>query len=198
MYLYGASGHAMVVIDILKMMGISVAGFFDDDMILTSHCGIEVRHHWSGEAPVIISVGDNMNRKKIANRIRCEYGTAIHPSAIVSPTASLGCGSVVMPGSIINTYVNIGEHCIINTGASIDHGCSIGDFAHISPHATLCGNVEIGEGTWIGAGSVIIPGIKVGRWCTIGAGSIVTRDIPDGVLAYGNPCKIHRKLDIKL
>jgi acetyltransferase-like isoleucine patch superfamily enzyme len=48
----------------------------------------------------------------------------------------------------------------------------------------------VGEGTWIGAGAVVIPGIRIGKNCIIGAGSVVVKDIPDGVKAYGNPCKI--------
>ena len=88
----------------------------------------------------------------------------------------------------------IGKHCIINTGASIDHESVIADYVHISPHSTLCGNVYVGEGSWIGAGSIVIPGLRIGRWCVIGAGSVVTKDIPDGVLAVGNRCKIIKKI----
>ena len=82
----------------------------------------------------------------------------------------------------------------MNTSASIDHDNVLGDFVHISPHATLCGEVEVGEGTWIGAGTVVKQCVKIGKWSIIGAGSVVVNDIPDGVLAYGNPCKIIRKL----
>jgi acetyltransferase EpsM len=63
----------------------------------------------------------------------------------------------------------------------------------VSPHATLCGNVSVGEGTWIGAGAIVIPGVKIGKNSIIGAGSVVVKDIPDGVVAYGNPCKVIRE-----
>ena len=78
----------------------------------------------------------------------------------------------------------------MNTGASIDHECILGDYVHVSPHATLCGDVQVGEGSWIGAGAVVIPGVRIGKWCVIGAGSVVLHDVPDGVVAVGNPCKI--------
>ena len=61
------------------------------------------------------------------------------------------------------------------------------------PH--FAGNVQIGEGTWIGAGTIVIPGVRIGRWSVIGAGSVVTKDIPDGVLAVGNRCKIIKALN---
>ena len=102
-----------------------------------------------------------------------------------------------MQGAIIQSCASIGKHCIINTGASVDHDCKIEDFVHVSPHATLCGDVNVGEGTWIGAGATIIQGKKIGKWSVIGAGSVVVNDIPDNVLAFGNPCKVIKYLDEK-
>lgn len=55
--------------------------------------------------------------------------------------------------------------------------------------------VTIGDNVWIGGGSILLPGISVGDNTTIGAGSVVTRSIPANCLAYGNPCRVVRKLD---
>lgn len=54
--------------------------------------------------------------------------------------------------------------------------------------------VHIGKNCWIGAGAIILPGINVGDNSVIGAGSVVTKDIPDNVVAVGNPCKVLRKI----
>ncbi|MDD3154648.1 MAG: sugar O-acetyltransferase [Victivallaceae bacterium] len=54
--------------------------------------------------------------------------------------------------------------------------------------------VRIGNNVWIGAGAVILPGIQIGDDSVIGAGSIVTRDIPSGVVAAGNPCRVMREI----
>ncbi|CAM4231542.1 sugar O-acetyltransferase [Zobellia roscoffensis] len=54
--------------------------------------------------------------------------------------------------------------------------------------------VSIGDNVWIGGNSVIFPGVTIGNNVTIGAGSVVTKDLPDDVLAFGNPCKVIRKL----
>lgn len=190
--LFGASGHAKVIMDIVNAQGDDVSCLYDDAPHCSDIHGISVykatESHISG--PLIVSIGSNRVRKLISERYQIEYAKAIHPQAIISPSAIIGKGSVVMPNAIIQADVRIGKHCIINSGASIDHECIIDDFVHISPHATLCGNVHVGEGSWIGAGTTIIPGIKIGRWCTVGAGSVVIRDIPDGTTAYGNPCKI--------
>ena len=55
-------------------------------------------------------------------------------------------------------------------------------------------DVWIGENSWIGAGVVIVPGVCVGKNTVIGVGSVVTRDIPDNVVAVGNPCRVLREL----
>lgn len=186
MYLYGASGHAKVIIDILKAVGEPINGLIDDNPEVEQLQGIPVEHGYSGQTPLIISIGSNFVRKKIANKIGKGFGTAVHPSAIVSPTSRIGEGSVVMQGAIVQAEANIGRHCIINTGASVDHECKIDDYVHISPHATLCGNVSVGEGSWVGAGSTIVQGVTIGKWSVIGAGTIVARNVPDGVLVVGD------------
>ncbi len=54
--------------------------------------------------------------------------------------------------------------------------------------------VEIGSDVWVGGGALILPGVKIGSRAVIGAGSVVTRDIPDGVFAAGNPCRVIREI----
>lgn len=195
MYLYGASGHAKVIIDILTANHILIDALIDDNPELTELHGIPIVHSSEGLSPFIISIGNNKTRQIIAERIRGPFCTAIHPSAIISESARIGEGTVIMQGAIIQSDVRIGQHCIINTAATVDHECIIEDFVHISPNASLCGNVCVGEGTQIGAGSVIVPGVKVGRWSLVRAGSVVTRDIPDYCIAAGNRCKIIKNMN---
>jgi maltose O-acetyltransferase len=55
--------------------------------------------------------------------------------------------------------------------------------------------VEIGADVWVGGGAIILPGVSIGARAVIGAGSVVTRDIPAGVFAAGNPCRVIREID---
>jgi maltose O-acetyltransferase len=55
-------------------------------------------------------------------------------------------------------------------------------------------SVEIGDNVWIGGGAIICPGVKIGNNVTIGAGSVVTKNIPDNVIAVGNPCRVIKKI----
>lgn len=190
-YLYGASGHSMVVKDIAKLSNLDVSCLIDDNPEVNELDGLPVVHSAEGLSPLIVTIGDCQARRKIVEKLgKVDYLTVIHPKSIWAKTVSFGYGTVVMAGVILNPNVSIGNHCIINTGATIDHACIIHDYVHIAPQCTLCGDVEVGEGSWVGAGAIVIQGIHIGKNCFIGAGSVVIKDIPDGALCYGNPAKV--------
>ncbi len=189
MYLFGASGHGKVIKEILEVCGETVEAFIDDNPFITEIAGVMVLHDKVSLAPVIVSIGDNAVRKEIVCRLTGPFGVAIHPSAVVSPSAKIGEGTVIMAGAVVNADAIIGKHCIINTGASIDHECVVGDYCHIAPHATLCGQVHVGEGTLVGVGSCVIPCINIGVWCIVGAGAAVINNISDNMTVKGVPAR---------
>lgn len=192
-YLYGASGHAKVVMDIIKQSHYEVPCLVDDNPKVNELVGLPVVHSAEGLFPMIVTIGDCQIRRKVVEKLSDrKYLTAVHPKAVIADSVKIGSGTVVMAGAILNPYVYIGNHCIINTGASVDHDCVIGNFVHVAPHCTLCGEAKIGDGTWIGAGTTIIQGIHVGKDCFIGAGSVVVKNIPDNSLCYGNPARVIR------
>lgn len=188
MILYGASGHGKVIIDILEANNVPIDFIVDDNPAVKEVLGYEVRPNTGSYDAAIISIGSAEIRRKIVESINVKkYPVAIHPTAIISPRAKIGEGTVVMQGAIVQTCAEIGKHCIINTGASVDHECKIGDYVHIAPQAALSGNVEVGDGTWIGIGAVVKQCIKIGKNCMIGAGATVVKDVPDGATIIGVP-----------
>lgn len=194
MYIYGAGGHAKVVIDILEKNGVKINGLFDDNHEIKSLFNYPV---WSTDEliesekkEIIIAIGVNSTRREIVEKYRFNYGKAIHPNTVISARSMIGEGSVVVGNVTINSDAKIGKHVIINTSSSVGHDCIIEDFVHISPNATLCGEVLVGEGTHIGAGAVIIPGVKIGKWATVGAGSVIISDVPDFSTVVGNPGRV--------
>lgn len=192
MYLYGASGHCKVIIDILLQNHIEIKGVFDDNPKYENILGVPVMLNngaYNNDAEWIISIGNNKIRKKIAEKLGGTFLKAIHPSAVVSKWSRIGEGTVVMAGAVINPDAAIGEHCIINTGAVIEHDCTIESYVHISPNASLAGGVHVGEGSHVGIGASVIQGVKIGKWVTIGAGSVVIRDVPDHATVVGIPAK---------
>ncbi|WP_426481871.1 acetyltransferase [Chryseobacterium sp. R2ACT005] len=194
MYLFGASGHGKVIADIATANDIKIKAFIDQDITKKECYGLPVLNTLpADQEKLIISIGNNAIRKKIAQEIKNEIGILIHPKSINSDSVTIEEGTVVMGGVVINAETTIGKHCIINTNASVDHDCVIEDFVHISPNAALAGGVEIGEGTQIGIGASVIQGIKIGKWCVVGAGAVIINDIPDYSVVVGNPGKIIKK-----
>ena len=190
MILYGASGHAKVIIDILEANGQKIDFIVDDNPSLIELLGYEVRRNTGKYDEAIISIGSCEIRMKVVEGLKVgKYATAVHPSAVVSPRATIDEGTVVMQGGVVQSCAKIGKHCIVNTGASVDHDCEIGDYVHVAPHATVLGGVKVGEGSWIGAGAVVKQYITIGKNCMIGAGAVVLRDVPDGATVVGVPGK---------
>ena len=200
--LYGAGGHSQVIKDLVESNGSKILITYDDHPAGRHHASEEVvmgaradiaNFPHQGD-PMIIAVGDNMERAEIAKFLKSDFATAIHYSAVISSDVQIGMGTMVYAGAIIQPNTVIGKHVIINTGASVDHDNIIDDFVHISPKVALCGHVEIGKGTHVGAAAVVIPKVKIGKWCIIGAGTVVISDIPDYSVAVGNPGRVIKKL----
>lgn len=196
MLLYGAGGHAKVILAAIHACEDSVYGIFDDaPKAGFSSVPVLGRYNSSfmpGEL-LIISIGENEIRKRVSMAVIHPFGTIIHPSSVVDQNAHIGLGTAVLHRSVIQTGVIIGRHVIINTGAIIEHDSHIADFAHVAPGAVICGNVTVGERTLIGVGSIVVPNTMIGSNCLIAAGSVVTTHIPDNVIARGNPARIINK-----
>lgn len=205
--IYGASGHAKVIIDIVEQSGMhTIIGLIDDTGSVNNLMGYPVardmriyldRGVWAG----LVAIGDNWQRSRLVTKIldKCkdfEFVTAIHPSVKIARDVVIGRGTVVMAGCNINPCTRISSHCLINTGSNIDHDCIINDFASLAPGVTLGGNVVVGEYTAVGLGASVTEKIQFGSHTVIGAGSVVVRDIPSHCVAYGNPCKFVRKREV--
>lgn len=142
---------------------------------------------------VIVATGDNRLRQ-IRLQILEEYGvsiaTIIHPSAIISPSASVGNGSTILANAVIHTFAQIGKGCIINTGAIVEHDCVVKDFVNISPNTAMAGHCRVESRAFLGIGSTLSPSVTIGEDAVIGAGAVVITDIPEHATAVGVPARI--------
>lgn len=203
--LIGGGGHCKVVISILKKLdNFEIVGIVDNYKVESFISGIKIIGtdddlkdiYKSGIHNALITVGsikDNTKRCRLFNmakEISYKFPVIISSEAIVDKSVRVDEGTVTMPGCTINIDSSIGKNCILNTGAIVEHDCKIGDYCHIAPGAHISGSVNIGELSFIGIGATIIQGIKIGKNVTIGAGSVIIKDIPDRVIALGNPAKI--------
>jgi sugar O-acyltransferase (sialic acid O-acetyltransferase NeuD family) len=195
MLIYGAGGHAKVVLSIFSACREPVSGVFDDNVPSEAFSEYQIlnaydRHFKQIEA-LIIAIGNNHDRRQLAEKIVHSFGKAIHPTAVVDPSVRVGSGTVIVHGAIIQAGSYVGSHVIVNTAATIDHDCFLEDFVHIAPGATLCGGVRVGECTLIGAGAVVAPQVNIGKECIIGSGTVVIHDVPDFAKVMGNPARIN-------
>jgi sugar O-acyltransferase (sialic acid O-acetyltransferase NeuD family) len=201
----GAGGHGKVVLDILQAGNqYSPVGFVDADPKLagTRVGGLPVfgaihlltrliTQHRIGA--VMIAIGDNRARSSYARTVddlRVPLINAIHPSAVVSRSATLGRNVMIAANAVVCTEANIGDFSIINTAATVDHECEIGQAVHICPGAHLAGRVRVENDAFIGLGANIIQCLKIGTGATIGAGAVVLRDVPPHATAVGTPARI--------
>jgi len=202
----GAGGHAKVVIEILRAQGgFELVGLLDanpelhgkdvltvpvlgDDALLPQLKAKGVTHFFIG----LGAVGNQEQRRRLYERGIASGLTpvsAIHPSAVISPSATLGGGIIVMPQAVINAEARIGHNVIINTQAVVEHDCVIAEHCHIAPGVRIASTVRVGAGTHVGLGAVIRQLICVGRRVVIGAGAVVVKDVPDGQMVFGNPAR---------
>lgn len=93
------------------------------------------------------------------------------------------------------SLVIIGDRVLIGTSVSIISAGHETDLRSRKEMVEFGHPVFIEDDSWIGSNVVIMPGVRIGKGSTVGAGSVVTRDIPDYSVAYGNPCRVHRKVE---
>ena len=194
---FGAGGHAKVVISTLRRRGFFVEAIYDDDPKhhgRTVH-GVPVVGDTSDYASGprrrgLIAIGSNAVRRKFAEQLDCEWITAVDPAAHVDTSATLAPGCYIAAGAVIQPDAVIGAHAIINTTATVDHDTHVGAYSHIAPGANLAGSARVGEGVLCGIGSAIIPRVTIGDGVILGAGAVALQDIPAGATAVGVPAVV--------
>jgi len=204
--LFGGGLHANVCIDIFeKEKKYNIVGIIDSKaeigyflygykVIGKQENILELSKKYNFNAG-FISIGDNYSRKYVRDIIISlipdfTFINAIHPSVIIGRNVKLGKGIAMMAGVIVNSDCQIDDFCILNTGAQLEHNNYMGEFSHLSAGSITGGIVRIGKFSAITLGVTIIDRIKIGENTVVGSGSLVLKDLPDNILAYGNPAKI--------
>jgi sugar O-acyltransferase (sialic acid O-acetyltransferase NeuD family) len=195
----GAGGQGRVVLEVWRAEHPTDEFVFLDDNasihgreILGARVegGVALLARRDGEA--ILALGDNPLRLQLGAAWTAKgvtFGRAVHPTAIVSPTAEIGAGSVVFAGAIVNTHARIGAFVIVNTGVIVEHDCVLEDGVSVSPGAVMGGRVVIGRGTFVSTGVTIAARAAVGKGSIVGAGAVVVGAVGDDIVAHGAPAR---------
>ncbi len=195
----GAGGQGKVVADAAALAGEARIEFVDDRYpALTSLsrwpvvAAPDLGALRARSSRLHIAIGDGATRERLARAalaLGFELVTVRHPSAVVSPFASIGAGSYLGPLACVNIDAQLGLCTIVNTSASVDHDCEIADFCHVAPGAHLAGGVHVGTRSWIGLGAAVRGGQRIGCDVMVGAGAVVVKDVADGLMVAGVPAR---------
>ncbi|MGE0812829.1 MAG: hypothetical protein AB7O28_01200 [Vicinamibacterales bacterium] len=120
------------------------------------------------------------------------FTTIVHASAAISSTARLAAGVHVNSLVSVAAHAVLGRFVSLNRHVSIGHHARLGEFVTVNPGANVAGYTTIGAGTLIGMGANVVDGVTIGPDTVVCAGAVVTRDLPGGVVARGNPCRVVR------
>jgi UDP-perosamine 4-acetyltransferase len=197
----GAGALGRIIVEVFRTMrGFDVVGFVDTHPQAGTVLGLPILGddtklpalREQGIAFAFAALGDNQLRQRIGEQLRADgfaLPAAIHPSAVISPSAQLGAGVAIMPSSVVGTQTAIDDFAILNIGAVIDHDNHLCPAAHVAPGCALSGRVKIGERALLGVGSSVRPGVSIGTDAIVGAGSVVVKDIPAGARVAGVPAR---------
>ncbi len=117
---------------------------------------------------------------------RCEYGKNIS----IENDVYINFGCIILDCA----KITVGEHTLLGPNVGIYAANHLTDAEERINGGCYGKPVHIGKRVWIGGDVKIVGGVSVGNDTIIGAGSVVTKDIPDGVIAVGNPCRVIRKI----
>jgi len=202
----GGGGHAKVIIDCIREMGIAHpygivdvnAAMWGKEILGVPVLGGDELLPQLRERDIdyfavgLGSVGDNSPRKRLFDLARL-YNfkplTVIHPAAICSKKADIGHGCQLLPGSIVNAGARLGVNVIINSGAIVEHDCEIGNHVHVATGAKLSGVVIVEEGSHIGVGATVKQCVRIGRNSVVGAGAVVIDDVKPNCIVVGSPAR---------
>jgi sugar O-acyltransferase (sialic acid O-acetyltransferase NeuD family) len=207
-YIYGFGGLGIETMDILednirnKIIADYNCIFVDDragDLFVDGYDVIDFKSTLEG-SKITIAVGEPSTRKMLLEKVKQQklvLSSVISQHAFVSNSAVIENGAIVAPFVSIQAQAFVGENVAINTQAIIGHNVRVLAGSVISSQVNIGGSCVVNELTYIGMGALILEKVLIGTESIVGMGSVVYKDIPDGVIALGNPARVARKNEDK-
>lgn len=145
---------------------------------------------------ISIGIGEPIIREKLFNKIKggnIKAATLIHPGVHIPETTKIGEGVTICCNDFISCNIVIGDNVYIQPSANVGHDCVLEDGAFISAFCNIAGAVHIGKYSYIGMSSAVKELVNIGSYSIVGMYSAVYKDIPDEVIALGNPARPMRR-----
>jgi sugar O-acyltransferase (sialic acid O-acetyltransferase NeuD family) len=212
LFVYGAGGFGREIMDAARRCQAALQKwtnvyFIDDFCSDDTRYGARVFSFdaactWmqSESGEVVIATGEPAARMQMRERVEASQiplGQVLDPSVIVATTAQLAVGVVIAPLCSISSNACLHTNAVVNTLSIVGHDVVVSENAVISSMVNLGGNCQIGRNSYIGMGTLIKEGVRIGEDAIVGMGSVVYHDIPDQMIALGNPARPMRRNDDK-
>lgn len=204
--IYGSGSTGREIADIAQLINRAenrwdTIHFLDDLRQDQAHYGLGILKMadldtWPAPFECIIAIGEPQFRMEMHQRLKQKkfsLATLVDPSARISPTAQIGPGCLVGPGCFVSSNTVLEENVMLEINTIVGHDIVIGMHSVVSSCSVLGGGTRIGEQSFIGLNSAVKERTSIGSRVVIGMQSAVFHDVPDDVIAMGNPCRVLRK-----
>jgi sugar O-acyltransferase (sialic acid O-acetyltransferase NeuD family) len=206
--IYGSGGLGREIYEIAIRRNISsslwgqvvfIDDFSDEDEFFgTRRFRLDSLKRNKEEYEFVIAVGEPSAREKLFHKLTAEgikLTCLVDPTALVSPTAKIGAGTIICEYTTIHAGVELGCNTLIQPFCDIGHDIKVGNHTVLSPFCAPGGGVVFGESVFVGMQSSLVELLTIGDDAIVGIGSAVFRDVPNGATVVGNPARITRGND---
>jgi sugar O-acyltransferase (sialic acid O-acetyltransferase NeuD family) len=199
--IFPCNGNALEALDCLEGSGYQLLGFVDDT---PTKQGTTVQGHvvhgraafarWADAEVLAVpgSAATYASRRALIEGLGIDarrFATLVHPSARVSPLATIGRNVLILAGAVVTSNAAIGDHVCVLPNSVIHHDVRIGAWSLIGANVTIAGRTTIGERCYVGSGSSVMNGLDIGDGALIGMGSNVIRSVDADARVAGNPAR---------
>lgn len=199
----GSAGNSLDIIDIVNQLSwCSCVGILDDAAELHGRSvygvkvlgGLDTAPEYGDCYFVngIWGISSHAVRDQIIARTRLSterFISVIHPTAVVSPSVSIGKGTVIFANVTIGANAVIGNHCAILASSVINHDVVINDYVSIASCAGVAGGVSIGSMSYIGSGAQVRENLTIGEKALVAMGAVVVKNVALNDTVLGCPAK---------
>lgn len=209
LYVYCAGGFGKEIMDVARRFNASAKRWneirFVDDGTVTENnekYGAVVRRFEDivsdgalQSSKFVIANGEPDIRRKILAKLDAtgaQLGSVVDISSVMADSAVVEDGVVITPLCSISSNAYLARNACVNTMSIVGHDVQVGRNTVVSSMVNIGGACVIGDNSYLGMGALIKEGLRIGSNSIVGMGSVVYNDIPDGVIALGNPARVMR------
>ena len=205
--IYGASGLGREVLELAMIINAKESKweqfiFIDDGDVSSTVEGCKVYKYdaaiqkYGHRLEIAMGIGEPTTREKLFAKIKKDSiltPTLIHPQTYIPTSTVIGNGVIIQNGCFISVGVTIKDYAFLQPMCAVGHDCTLEEGCIVSSFDSIAGAVHIGRCSYLGMSVSVKELLKIGDYAIIGMGSAVFKDVPDEMIAMGNPARLMKK-----